>query len=53
MLAIVVSVGLWFKSDENGDLGQVQAFEELPCNSENLEAEKYNVYNFHGALNPA
>ena len=39
ILAIAVYVGLCFEFDERGDLGQVQSFRELICNSENLEAE--------------
>ena len=45
MLSIEVSVGLFFKFDKHGALSQVQAFGELLCNSENLEAEIYNVHN--------
>ena len=39
MLYLVVSVGLCFEFDERGALGQVQAFRELICKSENIEAE--------------
>ena len=46
MLFILVSVGLCFGFDERRDLGQVQVFGKIICNSENLEAEIYNVHNF-------
>ena len=39
MVAIVVSIGLCFKYDKCGALGQSQTFGELLCNSYNLEAE--------------
>ena len=46
MVAIVVSVGLGFEFDDRRDLILAQEFGELMCNSENLEAEIYNVQNF-------
>ena len=46
MLSIAVSVGRCFEFDYRGALGQVQAFGELICNSENLEADIFNVHNF-------
>ena len=46
MVAISVSVGLCFKFYERGSLGQAQAFVELPCNSNKLESDIYNVHNF-------
>ena len=46
MLFIAVSVGLCFEFDERRDLGQVQVFGKIICNSENLQVEIYNVHNF-------
>ena len=46
MIVIAVSAGLFFEFDERRDLGQVQVFVKIICNSENLEAEIYNVHNF-------
>ena len=46
MVAVAVSIGLCFEFYEHRALGQAQEFVELLCNSDNLEAETYNVKNF-------
>ena len=50
MIAIAVSVGLYFEFDKPGALGESQAFRELLYNSENLEAEIYYFHNFTAPL---